>query len=153
VSDDNERAAILEKISGAGKYREISKKVYERAQKEMNILENLRASLSDLTTGDETEEANARERFGMLVKSLEANKSHSDKVDEALRWIADVKTRERDCSKIESELQALQNQDMALEPERQKLERANWHEPGRRIFKTFADSECHYRENEGLCRL
>ena len=70
VSDDNERAAILEKISGATKYRDISKKVYERAQKETETLDRLRASLGDLTIKDETKEAYARERFGVLVKSL-----------------------------------------------------------------------------------
>ncbi len=125
VSDDNERAAILEKISGATKYRDISKKVYERAQKETETLDRLRASLGDLTIGNEAEEVNARERFGVLVKSLEENKSATDKVDAALRWLTEVKNRDSDCAKISDELAILQNQDTALEPEKQKLERAN----------------------------
>jgi DNA repair protein SbcC/Rad50 len=125
VSDDNERAAILEKISGATKYRDISKKVYERAQKETATLERLRANLGDVKIGNEVEEANARERFGVLGKSLEENKSATDQVDAALRWLTEVKNRDSDCAKIRNELDVLQNQDTALEPERQKLERAN----------------------------
>jgi DNA repair protein SbcC/Rad50 len=121
----DERAPILEQITGTGIYSDISIKVHERHAFERNVLQTLQTELSSLQLLTPEQE--------FALQSEEAAKS-ADLVGQSallhtLRQQRDWKQLclqlEQKLSQLHSRLEHWLQQDQAFEPQREKLDKAN----------------------------
>ena len=84
--DGKNKAAMLGDITGTGIYSEISKKVYERANKESTTLTFLKSRLSDFHLLSEEEIKEKRERILSLESDVKTLESHISLLQDAIQY-------------------------------------------------------------------
>lgn len=121
-SDD--RAAILEKITGMEIYSEISEKVYRRMDEESKALKTLENQLGGIEVlPDEVRKDKETQREMLTQKESELKKIQTA-TREALTWKKTVKGLEEAAQALAEKDKALQNEKEAFEAQAQKLEAA-----------------------------
>ncbi len=121
-SDD--RAAILEKITGMEIYSEISEKVYRRMDEESKALKAMENQLGGIEVlPDDVRKDKETQRETLTQKESELKKIQTA-IREALTWKKIVKGLEETAQALEESYKALQNEKEAFKPEAQKLEAA-----------------------------
>ena len=121
-SDD--RAAILEKITGMEIYSEISEKVYRRMDEESKALKALENQLGGIKVlPDDVRKDKETQRETLTQKESELKKIQTA-IREALTWKKTVKGLEETAQALKEKSKALQNEKEAFKPEAQKLEAA-----------------------------
>lgn len=119
-SDD--RAAILEKITGMEIYSEISEKVYRRMDEESKALKALESQLGDIEVlPDDVRKDKETQRETLTQKESELKKIQTA-IREALTWKKTVKGLEETAQALKEKSKALQNEKEAFKPDAQKLE-------------------------------
>ena len=119
-SDD--RAVILEKITGMEIYSEISEKVYRRMDEESKALKVLESQLGGIEVlADDARKEKENQRDVLTQKETELKQSQNA-IQEALTWKKTVKGLEETAQALTQKDKALQNEKEAFKPSAQKLQ-------------------------------
>ena len=119
-SDD--RAVILEKITGMEIYSEISEKVYRRMDEESKALKALESQLGGIEVlADDVRKEKESQREVLTQKETQLKQSQNV-IQEALTWKKTVKGLEETAQVLAEKEKALQNEKDAFKPCAQKLQ-------------------------------
>ncbi|MBU1342959.1 MAG: AAA family ATPase [Proteobacteria bacterium] len=122
VPDD--RAPILEQITGTRIYSEISKKVHDRRKDEEKRLELLEAKTAGIAIlSDEDETSLNRELVNKRTIETEQNRKNED-VGTAILWLMGIETVKNELLKIDRESEALSKEIIAFKADKDKLQKA-----------------------------
>ena len=120
----DQRAPILEQITGTRIYSEISKGVHARRSDEKNKLELLEAQIAGIPIlSDEEEAFNIRELMGKQKIEKEQSQKN-DELRKSILWLMGIDSLKAELSEIDKESNALSKELKAFEPERAKLHKA-----------------------------
>ncbi|MCP4342193.1 MAG: AAA family ATPase [Desulfobulbaceae bacterium] len=119
----DERAPILEQITGSEIYSEISKKVHERQREELDKLNLLQAETSGITILKEEQEAEILTDLGEK-KSLEKNlfEKHQ-KIAQSISWLNGIEALRLELSGIAKEFTSISAAIASFKLDREKLHR------------------------------
>jgi exonuclease SbcC len=117
----DERAPILEQITGTEIYSQISIRVHERKQQERAKLDRLQAETAGITILEPEQEkeieqaleTKQREEADLIVKSTDMGK--------AIAWLTTIDSLEKEIISLADETNKLQNDIEAFKPDREKL--------------------------------
>ena len=119
-SDD--RAVILEKITGMEIYSEISEKVYRRMDEESKALKALESQLGGIEVlADDVRKEKESQREVLTQKETQLKRSQNV-IQEALTWKKTVKGLEEAAQALAEKDKALQNEKEVFKPSAQKLQ-------------------------------
>ncbi|WP_299983340.1 AAA family ATPase [Desulfobacula sp.] len=120
----DERAPILEQITGTTIYSDISKRVHERQREEHNKLELLQAETAGIAIlSDEDETAFNRELIGK--QKIEKEESFkNDELGKSILWLTGIDALKSELSEINKESEGLSNDLKAFGADRIKLQKA-----------------------------
>lgn len=140
-SDD--RAVILEKITGMEIYSEISEKVYRRMDEESKALKVLESQLGGIEVlADDARKEKENQRDVLTQKETELKQSQNA-IQEALTWKKTVKGLEETAQALAEKDKALQNENDAFKSEAQKLQvalQAQKVDPSYEALKTIRET-------------
>lgn len=140
-SDD--RAVILEKISGMEIYSEISEKVYRRMDEESKALKALEIQLGGIEVlADDARKVKENQRDALTQKEAQLKQSQNV-IQEALTWKKTVKGLEETAQTLAEKDKALQNEKDAFKSEAQKLQvalQAQKVDPSYEALKTIRET-------------
>ncbi len=123
-ADSDNRAPILEQITGSGIYSDISKKVHERQRDEREKLKLLQAETNGIAILSTEQEAGLnRELEERLKTEKHLAAQHQEITDAVLRLDGIAKLR-REIATLTREEAALEQENTAFQPERERLDRA-----------------------------
>ena len=120
----NERAPILEQITGTEIYSRISIKVHERRTEENNRLEILQAELKGIQVLSEDEEK------GLQTVLIEKQQQETDlagklkAMGKALAWLEGMVALEKELGELDKKQQDFEQRCQAFAPESKKLEKS-----------------------------
>lgn len=140
-SDD--RAVILEKITGMEIYSEISEKVYRRMDEESKALKVLESQLGGIEVlADDVRKEKESQREALTQKETELKQSQNA-IQEALTWKKTVKGLEETAQALVEKDKALQKEKDAFKSEAQKLQvalQAQKVDPSYEALKTIRET-------------
>lgn len=140
-SDD--RAVILEKITGMEIYSEISEKVYRRMDEESKALKVLESQLGGIEVlADDVRKEKESQREALTQKETELKQSQNA-IQEALTWKKTVKGLEETAQALVEKDKALQKEKDAFKSEAQKLQvalQAQKVDPNYEALKTIRET-------------
>ena len=117
----DQRAPILEQITGTGIYSDISKGVHERKSAEEKKLELLDAQTAGIVFLSDEDEAALNQE---LTKKQEVEKGFSiknERYEKSILWLAGIDVLKNELFKIDKESEDFLNDLTAFEPDRAKL--------------------------------
>lgn len=117
----DEKAAILEKLSGQEIYRAISRAVYARNKKEGEQLEQIQRKLSEISRLSETDENDLTAWLSNAEKTRESKEKALKKYENAERILKDVAQVENSCRELRTSVEKLSADDKNLDPSRKRL--------------------------------
>lgn len=120
----DERAPILEQITGTEVYSEISIKVHQRRGEEKARLENLQAEMAGIKLLSVEEEQVLKETLQAKNEQELEEKGKLDALREALAWLDKLAGLSQEIRMLEEQWQDGMAREQAFEPERRRLERA-----------------------------
>ncbi|OQY39229.1 MAG: hypothetical protein B6229_04355, partial [Spirochaetaceae bacterium 4572_7] len=121
----DERAPILEQLTGSNIYSDISVNVHEKHKakvEEYNLLQAETQGIITLSVDDETSLIIQRDE---LAKEEEALVKSESSIRESLSLIREIDTLKKDISVIEGELDDVSKESLVFDPKRITLKRAN----------------------------
>lgn len=121
----DQRAPILEQLTGTEVYSDISKCVHARVVLERTRLETLEAELAGIHLLEEAEEQRLHADLASLIEQASEAARQSDRTQQALLWLEGIRTLQAELAMLESRKKQLAERIEAFQPERHKLERAN----------------------------
>jgi exonuclease SbcC len=123
-ADPNERAPILEQITGTGIYSKISIDVYERRRAENGELDLLKAKTDGFATLNPQEESILIQQLADLQKVESELTKKKTEIDQSILWLNGINKIKDELTEIvkEAEVHSLALQD--FEPVRQILDKA-----------------------------
>ncbi|MFD2113283.1 AAA family ATPase [Thiorhodococcus fuscus] len=121
----DDRAPILEQITGTEIYSRISIRTHERNREEHKRLETLNAELAGMTPLSEDQERESRERLSHLQARDADMSARLDQSRQAILWLDEIARLERASASIAERWKDLGVREEAFAPERQRLDRAN----------------------------
>lgn len=117
----DERAAILEKMTGMEIYAEISQAVYRRSTEEKQKLQVLQNELKGVTLLSEESRRLLNEREGALKTEIQTLKVMLQTHERALDWVKRLTSLENTQAALLKEQEGLENEKRLFEPERLRL--------------------------------
>ena len=121
----DERASILEKITGMEIYAEISAKVYRRSDEERKKLEALQAKMGDIEIlSDSEREQKEAARDALAREEAELLKSHQQTRD-CIAWLQNIAALKNGQADLQKSLDQCDNDILAFEPSLRQLHRAS----------------------------
>lgn len=140
-SSDDDKAAILEKITGVDKYRRIGRRVYEINAAKIRDVEEARRRCGDVKLLEEEEIANLKGEVTQLEEEIAANAVQLQSVEAASRWIEGQQSLLKLKEDVGKELTAASRAVEELDSARRLIER--WHATAevRNEMAVVADSE------------
>ena len=121
----DQRAPILEQLTGTEIYSDISKRVHARVVLERTKLETLEAELAGIHLLEEAEEQRLHADLASLIEQASEAARQSDRTQQALLWLEGIRTLQAELAMLENRKKQLAERLEAFQPERRKLERAN----------------------------
>ncbi len=121
LAEADERADLLEQITGTSLYSDISRHVYGRCRDEQAMLSELNARLGQCRALTDEEEAVLDERRGQLGAQLSALDTKEGELLKALDIVHARQALERDRQQLDQEQEALRAQSEAFAADRQRL--------------------------------
>jgi exonuclease SbcC len=123
-ADSDQRAPVLEQITGTEVYSVISMRVHERRRDEQALLERLQLECAGIRLlGDEELKTLEAERAACLDKEQELNAS-LEAGSAALRWLQEIARLEEELAIIGRETEAFEAEQEAFRPEERRLQLA-----------------------------
>lgn len=123
-ADANERAPILEQITGTSIYSDISMAVHRRRAEEKQRLEQLVAAQNALELLDPEEEATLSRSLAELKQRLEEQNEQIRQQQALLHWRQQLERERKQAEQLQREAQQLQQEQEAFAPEQQRLDLA-----------------------------
>jgi exonuclease SbcC len=120
-ADPDRRAPVLEQITGTEVYSLISMRVHERHRTERAKLDLLRTETESLRLLDAEVVDSLQSRLGELIESESLARVELEAATDALRRIDLIATLERDLAGIGSQLESLDGEVLAFEPQSFRL--------------------------------
>ena len=120
----DERAPILEQITGTGIYSLISKRVHERRREEREKLDLLQAETSGIVILKQEDEEAIRLELAEKNREEETLARNSENTAKAIAWLTAINGQEKEISGLAEEETALMEEEEAFLPERERLLRA-----------------------------
>ncbi len=120
----DERAPILEQITGTEIYSEISMRVHQRHREEKNQLELLQAETDGMKVISEEEEERLREALQAKIGQENQQQKQLAAMTEALAWLDKLAGLEKEISVVEAQWQAYVQRLEAFREDGLRLERA-----------------------------
>ena len=121
----DERASILEKITGMEIYAEISAKVYRRSDEERKKLEALQAKMGGIEILPDSErEQKEAARDALAREEAELLKSHQQTRD-CIAWLQNIAALKNGQADLQKSLDQCDNDILAFEPSLRQLHRAS----------------------------
>ncbi len=121
LAEADERADLLEQITGTSLYSDISRHVYGRCRDEQAMLSELNARLGQCRALTDEEEAELDERRGQLGAQLSALDTREADLLKALDIVHARQALERDRQQLDQEQEVLRAQAEAFAADRQRL--------------------------------
>jgi len=118
----DDRAPILEQITGTGIYTQISRKVHERTREEKKYLEDLKLRCAEIQVLSETEEEELRKELQLFTSNKKPIQERQEFLMKAIKWLEQIAGLEKDLAQLEQALQDLDERKTAFQPDRLKLE-------------------------------
>lgn len=122
-SKRDEKAAILEKLSGQEIYRSISKAAYVRNKKENERLAQINQKISEIHLLPESEENDLSAWLGSAEKTRGAKEAELRRNEDAERILKDVMAVEKNCQTLRTSVDELLTENRNLEESRKRLSR------------------------------
>ena len=120
----DERAPILEQITGSEIYSEISKRVHKRQRDEHGKLELLQAEITGIVILSDEDEAVLNQKLSCNQKNEKELGSKNDALGRSILWITGIDALKSELSAIDKESEALSNDLKAFETDRARLHKA-----------------------------
>jgi len=120
----DERAPILEQITGTGIYAQISRKVHERTREEKTRKEELENERSDIQILNDEEEAELRQQVELHTKQKKAEQARQESLDQAIKWLDQISGLENDIADLESLWKELDERKKSFQPDMLRLEQS-----------------------------
>ena len=120
----DERAPILEQITGTAIYSEISKRVHERHRDEYGKRELLQAETAGIVILSDIDEAALNQELFCKQKSEKELGSKNDKLGKSILWLIGIDILESELSEIDKEAKDLSYSLKAFEADKLKLKKA-----------------------------
>ncbi|MDD4613520.1 MAG: AAA family ATPase, partial [Synergistaceae bacterium] len=120
----DERAPILEQITGTGIYSLISKRVHERRREEREKLDLLQAETSGIVILKQEDEEAIRLELAEKSRAEETLARNAENTAKAIAWLTAINGLEKEISGLAEEETALMEEEEAFLPERERLLRA-----------------------------
>ncbi len=118
----DERAPILEQITGTEIYSQISVRVHEKRREEQEILNKLEAEISGIEILQPAEKKEIKKTLEESRSSLAALDDLMRDVRKAISWRRDINDIESEINSLEDEFEKLKVELDEFEPDREKLE-------------------------------
>ena len=125
-----EKAAMLEKLSGQEIYRKLSVAVFNRKRTEQAEAERIRQELGSFVEGgknqllSESDERDFTAWVGNAEKSKAAKALEQKKYEEIERTLKDLADAEKDCQSLRTDVKRLEAENRELDASRKRLSRA-----------------------------
>ena len=120
----DERAPILEQITGTEIYSEISKRVHERHRKEHGKLELLRAETGGIVILSDKDEAALNQELSCKYNIEKELGPKNDALGKSILWLAGIDALKSELSAIDKESESLSNDLKGFETDRARLQQA-----------------------------
>ena len=120
----DERAPILEQITGTAIYSDISKQIHVLRAEKQDRLKLLQAELSGTEPLSEEEEQRLKQALNKNREKDQERTVQVEKLDQSIQWLDGIKRLRDDLSKIRSDKQTVQQQVEAFLPEQDRLDAA-----------------------------
>lgn len=115
---DDEKSAILEKITDTSIYSRLSKFAYEKAKEEEGKRLSLEKEIAELPTLDPELEREKRERLAACESQLAALADAIRKCDDSLKWLANIAALKKEAALLESGMREFGAKMERFEPDR-----------------------------------
>lgn len=120
----DERAPILEQITGTGIYTQISRKVHERTREERKYIEELELLCSNIPVLSEAEEADLHKQIQLQLRQKKPLQERQEFLIETIKWLEQISILEKDLTQLEVSLKNLNDRKAAFLPDMLKLEQS-----------------------------
>jgi exonuclease SbcC len=120
-ADPDQRAPILEQITGTKIYSDISKGVHERHRNEQKTLELLKAEIAGIAILTEEEEAELLTQLTEMEKSETAMAAAHQKTCRSIEWLKGITSLRDEIAAISEEHTGLMKEMAAFAPQRERL--------------------------------
>lgn len=120
----DERAPILEQITGTEIYSEISMQVHERQREEKNRLDILQAEIAGMKVLSAEEEEELRENIALKTTQEEIQREELGCMRQALTWLEQIAQLEDEIGSLEEQWQQYLKRLEAFQEDRWRLQRA-----------------------------
>lgn len=117
----DDRAPILEQITGTAIYSEISRCVHERQREEQDKLNLLKAETAGIELLEAGEEQAQREQLAVQEQQAIAVAAELTKVTEAITWLTGITTLGNDIARLDKDAEGLRAETDAFAPQRDRL--------------------------------
>ncbi|EGK15312.1 AAA family ATPase [Psychrobacter sanguinis] len=121
----DERADILEKITGTQIYADISKNVYEKYRTQKEELDRLQAVSDSLSLLDEETETTYRKNIDTLNTDLSSKKTKQDNLESQIKWLQDVADLKHKLSQYTQEVDDAEQAKLGFKSDAERLDMAN----------------------------
>ena len=119
----NERAEILELLTGTKIYSEISKLVYARAGQEQNELNNIKIQRDSLKPNDEfNDEDEILDAMSVAGKNLSSAENQQAEAKNAIEWLKNIQKLENDIAENQHEFEQHKKRAEIFTADQRKLE-------------------------------
>ncbi|MGB2129943.1 MAG: AAA family ATPase, partial [Marinobacterium sp.] len=123
-ADPDERAPILEQITGTSIYSDISIAVHQRRGEERQCLEQLRATQAGLQLLDAEEEAELERELAGVAEQVHEQGQRIAQQQTLLNWREQLDREQAQQQQLQQEQQQLEQSQQAFLPQQQRLEQA-----------------------------
>ena len=120
----DERAPILEQITGTEIYTLISRKVHERSREEKNELEGLKMLGAGIQVLSEEEESSLVRQLELQEEEKKTKEKRKAALEQELKCQANIFSLERELALLNADWEDFQQRKDSFEPNRQRLELA-----------------------------
>lgn len=120
----DERAPILEQITGTGVYAAISQRVHERYVEERKKQEEASAVIQAIETLSPEEEERLSHELQQLREESQKSVTQIAKYGEEIAWLKKIASLEQELQQVEIDRQNWKQKQQAFAPKRARLERA-----------------------------
>lgn len=123
-SEADERAPILEQITGTDIYCEISKKVHERFREEENKLNDLKKSSEGIEILSPEQQNELEQELKKLQKQEHETTQLYRQIEKKLKWCTDIATLKKEIVELDAESDKIKIRFDEFKPNKEKLDLA-----------------------------
>ncbi len=121
----DQRAPILEQLTGTEIYSALSMRVHERVVEERKHLETLEAELAGIHLLDEEEERRLNADLTAHIAKASELAGQSERTQQALLWLDGIRRLQTELAALEEQRRSVLDRIEAFRPDHHRLERAN----------------------------